>query len=406
MRFAVKLCPLVVLALTLSLAVTAQSPQKPDAATAAWWAQTVSLSNDSMEGRDTGSEAYERAAKYVADQFKSANLKPAGDNGTFFQRVPMHQVDLDIENSSVTVFGPIQEGGLVAGSAFSMPIRLLYETTVAPRESLRAKLTGELVFTGYGMIDPSVDLHGKIAVFYNNTPKSLSPAERDAFTTRRLRALTQAGAVAVVSIDNPTATEPTHWPAAYARSVTIKADQAAPSVPNQPMVLRISAEAAPKLFTAVNAPYQLSPPHPFPEILSHAEAGDPLESFSLFSHLDIKLATTSKDISSLAQIQSWDPSTSLSPPTSTATATARPSSATTSTTAPSTTQPMSRFSSSSPKISSTKPLLAACSFVSSPAKKRVSSARPTSPSTSRFRKKTSSPISTSTSFVPSFPSTS
>src|SRR6266478_6317203 len=87
--------------LLLSLAATAQTPRKPDAATAAWWAQTVALSGDKMEGRDTGTEAYERAAKYVAAQFQSAGLKPAGDNGTFFQRVPMHQIDLDHDKSSV-----------------------------------------------------------------------------------------------------------------------------------------------------------------------------------------------------------------------------------------------------------------------------------------------------------------
>ena len=57
-----------------------------------------------MEGRDTGSEAYERAAKYVADQFKSAGLKPAGDNETFFQRVPMHEIALVEDKSSVEIF--------------------------------------------------------------------------------------------------------------------------------------------------------------------------------------------------------------------------------------------------------------------------------------------------------------
>src|ERR1700678_3818538 len=96
------------LAITLLLAFTAsaQSPQKPDAATAAWWGQTVALSNDSMEGRDTGTEAYERAAKYVADQFAAAGLKPAGDNGTFFQRVPMHQIALDEDKSAVEILNP------------------------------------------------------------------------------------------------------------------------------------------------------------------------------------------------------------------------------------------------------------------------------------------------------------
>ena len=46
----------------VAFTATAQPPQKPDPATAAWWAQTTALSNDSMEGRDTGTEAYEHAA--------------------------------------------------------------------------------------------------------------------------------------------------------------------------------------------------------------------------------------------------------------------------------------------------------------------------------------------------------
>src|SRR5580692_8036036 len=118
-------CVTLTLTVLLSLAATAQSPQKPDAATAAWWAQTVALSNDSMEGRDTGTEAYERAAKYVADQFQAAGLKPAGDNGTFFQRVPMHQIALDNDKSSVEILGP-------AGK--SNTLHFTSDITTIPRE--------------------------------------------------------------------------------------------------------------------------------------------------------------------------------------------------------------------------------------------------------------------------------
>ena len=63
-----------------------------DPDTAAWWATTAELSNDGMEGRDTGSPAYERAAQLVASKFAAAGLKPAGENGGWFQRVPMHEV--------------------------------------------------------------------------------------------------------------------------------------------------------------------------------------------------------------------------------------------------------------------------------------------------------------------------
>jgi hypothetical protein len=237
------------LTLLLSLASVAQSPNKPDAATAAWWAETVALSNDSMEGRDTGTVAYERAAKYVADQFKAAGLKPAGDNGTYFQRVPMHQVDLDLADSSIDIPGP--------GYSVSHPptsdglyFKLLEQVTLAPREDLPPLTKGEMVFVGYGIPDATTDLKGKIAVFFNNTPASLTQQERDSFASRRQRALTQAGVIATVSIDNPLAIEPFHWPTAYARTVILR-DQL-PTTPTRttPVAIRISSEAAANLFTA------------------------------------------------------------------------------------------------------------------------------------------------------------
>jgi len=38
----------------------------PDAETRAWWALTEELSSDAMEGRDTGSPGFDRAAAVVA----------------------------------------------------------------------------------------------------------------------------------------------------------------------------------------------------------------------------------------------------------------------------------------------------------------------------------------------------
>src|ERR1700730_18896935 len=60
-----------------------------DPDTRAWWHTTEALSGDSMEGRDTGSLAYQRAADYVATRFKSAGLQPAGENGRYFHAVAM-----------------------------------------------------------------------------------------------------------------------------------------------------------------------------------------------------------------------------------------------------------------------------------------------------------------------------
>ena len=73
------------LALAAPLASEAQQHLRDaeihDTDTLAWWHTTVALSNDGMEGRDTGSAAYQRAAEYVANRFKAAGLSPAGENG-------------------------------------------------------------------------------------------------------------------------------------------------------------------------------------------------------------------------------------------------------------------------------------------------------------------------------------
>src|SRR5690242_3135917 len=46
------------------------------------------LSTDEMEGRGVGTRGETLATAYIANQFALAGAKPAGENGTFFQRVP------------------------------------------------------------------------------------------------------------------------------------------------------------------------------------------------------------------------------------------------------------------------------------------------------------------------------
>src|SRR5450631_261752 len=47
------------------------------------------LSHDLLEGRGTGQRGGDIAAEYIATQFALYGLKPAGDNGTYMQKVPL-----------------------------------------------------------------------------------------------------------------------------------------------------------------------------------------------------------------------------------------------------------------------------------------------------------------------------
>src|SRR5579885_83099 len=47
------------------------------------------LADDLLEGRGTGQRGGELAAQYIATQFALYGLKPAGENGSYMQKVPM-----------------------------------------------------------------------------------------------------------------------------------------------------------------------------------------------------------------------------------------------------------------------------------------------------------------------------
>ena len=79
---------------------SASPPLGADADTRAWWTTTAVIADAGMEGRDTGSAGYARAASYVVEQFKAAGLEPAGDQGGWLQAVPLTQVRVESEGTS------------------------------------------------------------------------------------------------------------------------------------------------------------------------------------------------------------------------------------------------------------------------------------------------------------------
>lgn len=178
-----------------------------DADTRAWWQRTTVLSADSMEGRDAGSRGHERAARHVARWLAAAGVKPLGDNGTWYQWVPMEEV-------SVTR-GRLDVGG--------RPLRLLHDVTLRA-QTAPAALEGALAYRGYCGADVLGDVRGKLVICHATRRPGLPNDEQ------RRQALQQAGAAGIISIADPGFTvEPPRWPAAYMRSVTLAGGTPIPS---------------------------------------------------------------------------------------------------------------------------------------------------------------------------------
>ena len=162
------------------------------------------LASDELRGRDTGSEGYDKAAAYVADQFKALGLKPAGDAGTFFQQVPLVEQKLVEGSATAIIHGPAGDTELEYPAQFIMgPDRM------HPRSILNA----ELVFVGYGIVAEEfghddyagLDVAGKAVVFLSGRPKSW-PTEEGAHLAsgrEKARHAAERGAIGLVSLHTP-----------------------------------------------------------------------------------------------------------------------------------------------------------------------------------------------------------
>ncbi len=241
-----------------------------------------------MEGRDTGSAAYLRAAEYVQARFKAAGLKPAGEGGTYYQIVPMHQVDVVPEGTSF----------VVERKSGAVPIAFLQDLTIGAAASLPREFSGMLTFRGYCGKDAMADVAGKVVVCFGTKRMGLPSAGERGANARAGHAL------AIISVDDPYfSIEPPRWPAAYARSVTLVRSEAASTVmPNAMPSMTLSAEAFTKLLAGSGQDAAA--------VLKAGGAKQPLASFEIPGTFTAKLHITQKEISSpniLAVLPGSDP---------------------------------------------------------------------------------------------------
>jgi Zn-dependent M28 family amino/carboxypeptidase len=196
----------------LTAALSAQTPVATSAPATPISADRIKqdvriLSSDEFLGRGPGEPGDEKTVAYLADAFAKAGLEPAGENGTFFQDVPLVRLD---RQAGATM--TLKLGGK------TIPLALGLDATLGLRNPDRTTVTdAPLVFAGYGVVDPArgwnayegVEMGGKIAVVLANDPDF--EAGRDlGFEGRRMayvgrvgvkfEAATKAGAAGVLII--------------------------------------------------------------------------------------------------------------------------------------------------------------------------------------------------------------
>jgi aminopeptidase YwaD len=126
------------------------------------------LSSDEMKGRGDGTPELDKAANYIAAQFRLWGLRPMGDDNTYFQRFEL------ITGATIGSHNQLQ----LDGKDLKMN-----EDFVPITFSDTAQFEGPLVFAGYGITAAElhyddyqgIDANGKVVVVLRHEPQESDP---------------------------------------------------------------------------------------------------------------------------------------------------------------------------------------------------------------------------------------
>ncbi len=218
-------------------------------------ADVRTLADDAMQGRETGTPGFERAADVVVARLRALGLQPAGDDGTFSQRVPLlkgtriaNGAQLDVVRKDRTI-----------------PLRFRDHFLPEPNfDNADTAVRAPVMFVGQGIHAPELqhddfaglDLHGKIAVLFGGAPARFDNDRRAFYASRdeKLRALVEHGAIGAVFVDTADDEARSPWTQQagnWERPVLRLRDTDGHGIDTYPqlrMVARVSAAAADLVF--------------------------------------------------------------------------------------------------------------------------------------------------------------
>src|SRR5262245_2069769 len=274
------------LLLAFALTLTARADGKK------WFAHIEALAGDGMAGRQTGSAEHRRAAEYVARNFTSAGLEPAGVGGGFIQPVKFKTRRFVEAGSSLAV----------ARDGKSEPLSFADDANVSMRVDPAPSIDAPMVFAGYGLSVPEqnindlqgLNLKGAIVVYINATPRTLPGPLQAHFgsAAERWKMYKAAGAIGTVSIANPKSMD-----VPWARSTLSRAqpsmalaDASLDETGGQQISVTMNPARADKLFEGSG--------QTFAELIALVDAGKPVPGFALPSRLKATIKAERGDVES------------------------------------------------------------------------------------------------------------
>lgn len=131
---------------------------------------TQILSSDDYEGRAPMTAGEEKTIAFLSERMAAAGLQPGGENGGWYQKVPLVEVSVDPASADL-IFS--RNGREIANGAYGED-QVVWSRRWQPDVDLK---DAELVFVGYGIDaqekqwdDYAIDMTGKVAVILVNDP--------------------------------------------------------------------------------------------------------------------------------------------------------------------------------------------------------------------------------------------
>jgi len=145
------------------------------------------LADDARMGRMTGTPEYDEAAAYVARQFETIGLERGGEDGSWFQAVPMLARRIDVDSASVV----FHQDGVEKAQRWK-------EDFVMGGDVVRdeSSITAEVIFVGFGIHAPDmgysdydgIDVEGKIVAMFGGAPDRFPHNERAYYSSGLVKA--------------------------------------------------------------------------------------------------------------------------------------------------------------------------------------------------------------------------